>query len=121
MHDFQPPVPIFRSFDEAKARAFYLDFLEFKVVFEHRFEPGFPLYMGVRRDAFVLHLSEHYGDAAPGSSVRVDCSHLDAFCKLLNDKQTSHARPGITDQPWGRDMTINDPFGNRIIFSEPSG
>ena len=31
-----------------------------------------PLYLGVRRDGFVLHLSEHHGDAGPGASVRID-------------------------------------------------
>ena len=32
--------PILRIFDEAKAREFYVDFLGFKVDWEHRFEPG---------------------------------------------------------------------------------
>ena len=49
--------PILRSFDEAKAREFYLDFLGFQVVFEHRFEPGLPLYMGVARGAWRLRAS----------------------------------------------------------------
>jgi hypothetical protein len=31
--------PILRSFDEAKGREFYVDFLGFKVDWEHRFEP----------------------------------------------------------------------------------
>ena len=35
----QTITPIFRSFDEAKAREFYIDFLGFEVTFEHRFEP----------------------------------------------------------------------------------
>ena len=26
------------------------------------------------------------------------------------------SRPGIIEQPWGRDMCIADPFGNRLIF-----
>ena len=121
MHNFRPPVPIFRSFDETRCRSFYLDFLEFEVVFEHRFEPGFPLYLGVRWDGFELHLSEHYGDSTPGSSVRVECTDLDAFCARLNEKQTAHARPGIVDQPWARDMTISDPFGNRLVFWEEPG
>ena len=47
--------PILRIFDEAKAREFYLGFLGFEVVFEHRFEPGMPLYLGVRRDGCVMH------------------------------------------------------------------
>ena len=64
--------PILRSFDEAKARAFYLDFLGFKVVFEHRFHAGAPLYMGIARGDCHLHLSEHHGDATPGSSMRIE-------------------------------------------------
>lgn len=115
---FGVPTPVFRGFDEAKARSFYLDFLEFDLVFEHRFEPGFPLNMGVRCGDCLIHLSEHYGDATPGSSVRVPCAGLDAFCAHLNAKKTNHARPGIIDQPWARDMTINDPFGNKLIFFE---
>ncbi len=121
MARFSAPVPIFRSFDETKARAFYLDFLEFEVVFEHRFEPGFPLYMGVRLGDCVIHLSEHYGDCTPGGAVRIGCDDLDELCERLNAKQTNHARPGIVDQPWGRDMTIADPFGNRLIFTSQAG
>lgn len=39
--------PILRIFDEAKAREFYVDFLGFKVDWEHRFGENFPLYMQV--------------------------------------------------------------------------
>jgi catechol 2,3-dioxygenase-like lactoylglutathione lyase family enzyme len=38
-------VPILRIFDVAKAREFYLDYLGFRSDWEHRFEPGLPLYM----------------------------------------------------------------------------
>ena len=48
-------VPILRSFDEAKAREFYIDWLGFVVDWEHRFEPGLPLYMQVSRDGIALH------------------------------------------------------------------
>jgi hypothetical protein len=64
--EFAAPVPILRMFDEHKAREFYLDYLGFEVVFEHRFEPGTPLYMGLSRGACMLHLSGHHGDCAPG-------------------------------------------------------
>ena len=37
------PIPILRLFDEAVARAFYIDFLGFAVDWEHRFKPGLPL------------------------------------------------------------------------------
>jgi catechol 2,3-dioxygenase-like lactoylglutathione lyase family enzyme len=111
------PVPILRSFDEAKAREFYIDFLGFQVDWQHRFEPGLPLYMQVSKGACVLHLSEHHGDATPGAALRIETSGLDALRDALLAKQYKNARPGIVDQPWGRDMAIADPFGNRLIFT----
>ena len=76
------PIPIIRSFDEAKAKEFYIDFLGFRVDWEHRFDENAPLYM-----------------------------------QLLIAKRYKNSRPGINDQPWGRDMGIADPFGNRLIFT----
>lgn len=52
MIEMTRPVPIFRIFDEAKAREFYIDYLGFTIDFEHRFEDDSPLYMGVARTAF---------------------------------------------------------------------
>lgn len=110
--------PILRIFDEAKAREFYLEFLGFSPVFEHRFEPGMPLYLGVRRDDCVLHLSEHHGDASPGASMRIEVGDVDALCSQLRDKAYKHARPSVAVMPWGtRDMPVVDPFGNRLIFT----
>lgn len=42
-------IPVFRIFDEAKAKEFYVDFLDFKIDWEHRFGENFPLYMQVSR------------------------------------------------------------------------
>lgn len=117
MPQFDPPIPILRSFDEAQARAFYLDFLGFEVVFEHRFEPDAPLYMGVRLGSCALHLSEHFGDASPGAALRIGVDDVHAYCAALNAKGYRNARPGVQRQPWGMDdMTIADPFGNKLIF-----
>ena len=117
---FGPATPIFRIFDEAKAREFYIDFLGFTIDFEHRFEPGMPLYMGLSLGACKLHLSEHHGDATPGSAARIPCDDVEAYQKLLLAKQYKYARPGFQDQDWGtRDMTIGDGFGNRLIFFQP--
>ena len=110
--------PIVRIFDEAKAREFYLDFLGFAIVFEHRFEPGMPLYMGVRRDDCVLHLSEHHGDASPGAAMRIEVSDVDALCAELLAKSNQHARASVVAMPWGtRDLIVTDPFGNRLAFT----
>jgi uncharacterized glyoxalase superfamily protein PhnB len=109
--------PIFRSFDEGKAREFYIDFLGFEVTFEHRFEPSSPLYMGLRLGDAAIHLSEHHGDATPGGSVRIRCDDVAALCTKLNEKKYRHARPGFQDTEWGtREMVIGDPFHNRVIF-----
>ena len=59
---FASTIPIFRIFDESKARQFYLEFLGFSLDWAHRFEPALPLYMQVSRSGCVLHLSQHHGD-----------------------------------------------------------
>jgi len=114
----QQVTPILRSFDEAKALSFYLDFLGFQVLFKHRFRDGAPLYMGIRRDQCELHLSEHHGDACPGSALRIGVSDVDALYAELRAKVYAYAEPEVQDMPWGtRDFTVNDPFGNHLTFT----
>ncbi len=110
--------PVFRIFDETKAREFYLDFLGFKVKFEHRFEEDFPLYMSIERDDCELHLSEHHGDATPGSSVRIETTSVERFQNELANKHYKYNRPGIDKHPWGAETSVVDPFGNRLTFYE---
>lgn len=115
---FGKTTPILRIFDEAKAREFYIDFLGFKVDWEHRFEPGMPLYLQISKGGCVLHLSEHHGDCSPGAAMRIETDELDAFHQQLLAKNYKNARPGIVDTPWeSRDMSIKDPFGNRLTFT----
>ncbi len=111
------PIPILRSFDETKAKEFYIDFLGFTVDWEHRFEAGLPLYMQISKGDCVIHLSEHHGDCTPGGALRVEVDDLGSYHSELNAKQYGNSRPGIAAQPWGNDMAVADPFGNRIIFS----
>ena len=114
---FGRTTPILRMFDEAKAREFYVNFLGFKIDWEHRFEPGLPLYMQVSRDGCVLHLSEHYGDASPGATIRIEVDDLEAYHAQLTARQYKYYRPGLQDQEWGtREMTVQDGFGNKLIF-----
>jgi catechol 2,3-dioxygenase-like lactoylglutathione lyase family enzyme len=118
-NQFGRTVPILRIFDEAKAREFYVDFLGFTIDWEHRVDAGAPLYMQVSRGECLLHLSEHYGDCSPGAAVRIDTGDLDAFHAELSARQYKYARPGINEQPWGREVSVKDPFGNRLVFSAP--
>ncbi|MBX3588265.1 MAG: VOC family protein [Ramlibacter sp.] len=110
--------PILRIFDEARAREFYIGFLGFRVDWEHRFEPGLPLYLQVSRDGCVLHLSEHHGDGSPGAALRIETDDIDALQAQLLAKAYPYSRPSVQDMPWGtRDMSIADPFGNRLTFT----
>ncbi len=116
---FDKTTPILRIFDEAKAKEFYVDFLGFKIDWEHRFEPGPPLYTQISKDGCVLHLSEHYGDCCPGAAMRIETNELDAFHAELIAKRYKYCRPAIEKMPWGtRDMSVKDPFGNRLTFTD---
>ncbi|GGO98268.1 glyoxalase superfamily protein [Stakelama pacifica] len=115
---FRQTIPILRIFDVAKAREFYCDFLGFVVTMEHRFEPRMPLYMGVERAGLELHLSEHHGDASPGSTAFVWMKGIKLFHAELISKQYGYGRPGVVRQPWGQQMEVHDPFGNRIRFCQ---
>jgi catechol 2,3-dioxygenase-like lactoylglutathione lyase family enzyme len=116
---FSAPIPILRIFDLDKAREFYLEYLGFAVDWEHRFEPGFPVYMQVSRGPLRFHLSEHHGDATPGSAVYVYVSEIDALLAELQAKEYRHLRPGILEQTWGmREIMLTDPFGNRLVFGQ---
>ena len=112
------PTPVLRSFDETRARAFYIDFLGFVSVFEHRSGPGSPVYLGVKLGDCALHLSEHYGDGSPGAAVRIPVDDVVAYAQALRDKAFGNACPGEPEKtPWGtREVTIADPAGNRLTF-----
>lgn len=117
--NIQSTIPILRIFDEAKARQFYLDFLGFKVDWEHRFGPNFPLYMQISLGNCVLHLSEHHGDACPGARVFIRVTGLEEFQRALLAKDYRYMKPGLDKMPWGSLSTeVTDPFGNRLTFDE---
>ena len=117
-----PIIPILRSFSEAEARKYYIDYLGFKVDWEHRFEPDLPLYMQVSRGEAILHISEHHGDCTPGGAVRIWIADIDAFWAELKSRPHARQRPSIEEQPWGlRELSLKDPFGNRVIFAAPHG
>ena len=111
--------PILRMFDIAKAREFYLGFLGFEVRFEHRFDDNAPLYMGIVRDRCELHLSEHHGDGSPGAHIRIEVADVAALHRELTAKKYRYAGPGLEETPWRtREVTVGDPFGNRLTFYE---
>jgi hypothetical protein len=112
-------VPILRIFSVEKARGFYLDYLGFKVEFEHRFGENFLLDMGISRDCITLHLSEHYGDATPGSTVFINATGVEELRDELRVKDYRYLKPSEEIIEWGtKVMQLIDPFGNRLRISE---
>jgi uncharacterized glyoxalase superfamily protein PhnB len=116
---FERTIPALRIFDEDKAQEFYVDFLEFKVDWDHRYGDDFPVYMQISKGDCVIHLSGHHGDACPGASILIPMDGIDDYQKLLRAKKYKHARPGLEDTDYGtREMCIGDGFGNRLTFFE---
>lgn len=115
-------VPILRIYSYEKTIEFYVNWLGFKIDWEHRFDDNAPVYMQVSKDDIVLNLSEHHGDGSPATYVRiVNFKGLRAFHKQLIDAKYKYMRPGIETPEWAPDtitVTVYDPVGNRLIFEE---
>jgi hypothetical protein len=78
-----------------------------------------PLYLQVSGDGIIFHISEHHGDATPGSAVRIGVHGLQQFHAELAAKNYKNMRPGLETPPWGGlEVTVIDPAGNRIIFAQ---
>lgn len=118
---FKDAIPILRIFSVDKAKEFYVDFLGFTIDWEHRFHDNAPLYAQVSRAGLRLHLSEHHGDASPGSTVFVWMRGIADYHRELIGKNYRYYRPGLEDAPWdAKVMEVGDPFGNKLRFSEPT-
>ena len=112
-------IPIFRIFDEEKAREFYIDWLGFNIDWVDRPEDT-PIYMPISRGGLVLHLSEHYGDCCPGSRIFIAMGkeELEVYHAELTSKEYKYMKPELEPMPWS-ELTFDvwDPFGNRISFN----
>jgi mannose-6-phosphate isomerase-like protein (cupin superfamily) len=103
--------PIFHTGDAERAVRWYAK-LGFRKVSEHRFEPGLPAYVIIARDHVWLHLSEHPGDAKPGGIAYL---WVEDVGSIAADFEVE-----VDDNPWGRDIELRDPDGNRLrVGSHP--
>jgi len=124
------PTFYIKSYDEALP--FYIDFLGFKIDFEWRHQPGFPVYMGVSRGAspgitkgeLAIHLTEH--KVPEGTGIRADVEDVHAFfddlksrdARMLEASITTHHGLELVDQPWEKtELHLVDPFKNGLIFT----
>ncbi|QLQ37217.1 glyoxalase superfamily protein [Micromonospora robiginosa] len=98
--------PILRVRDADVAVAWYAR-LGFTRQFEHRFAPDLPRYTGIARPGMEIHLSEHAGDATPGTLLYLYVDDVDALAAACGGVE-------VRSQDWGRDFEVTDPDGNRI-------
>lgn len=112
-------IPILRILDYAKAVEFYVDWLGFSIAWEHRFEPNTPVYLEVQRDGLRLHLSEHHGDATPGSKCLIELPDVRAYHAELATRPYPYYRPTVEETFWDSlAMNVIDPFHNQLTFFE---
>ena len=117
--EIRSSIPVLRMFDEAEARAFYVDYLGFEVDWESRFSPTAPVYMQIHLGDAILHLNGHAKEDAPISQVNIPVLGLQKYCDYLNAKGTDYPEAVAVDPRYqGRktDVNIRDPFGNDLVF-----
>ena len=114
-------IPVLRIFDLEKARAFYVNFLGFRLDWIQRLEETGPAYLQLSRAGCRLHLSEHHGDGCPGATVGLRVTGLTAFHREIMATGYRYLHPAVEPMPWGvYQMEVIDPFSNRLRFYEPS-
>jgi catechol 2,3-dioxygenase-like lactoylglutathione lyase family enzyme len=109
--------PQLRITDWIASRRFYSDGLGFTVDWEHRFEPGLPVFAKLTREGMSIFLTEHSSDCKVGGAAYFVVADVDAFDKEIRGHGVEPlTRPDNT--PWGtRELTVVDPDGNRLRFA----
>lgn len=113
----QTVTPQFRITNARRSTAFYVDGLGFEIDWEHRFEPGFPVFMQLTRADQTIFLTEHAGDCEVGGAAYFVVPDVDACYKDFLARGLTLIDPP-EDTPWGtREMLVMDPDGNRLRFA----
>ena len=110
----QRVMPTLRMTGYKRSKAFYVDRLGFRVDWEHRFEPGFPVFMQVSRDGLAFFLTEHTGDCPVGGLVHLYVPDVDAWFAEFQGKGVPVHEPPDEYLQGLRSMTILDPDGNKL-------
>jgi catechol 2,3-dioxygenase-like lactoylglutathione lyase family enzyme len=99
-------IPVLRVADANRACGWY-ERLGFEREWEHRFEPALPAFVAMARaqEARVF-LSEHSGDAQPNGLVYLRVPDVAAIAQEFGAE--------LIEQPWGSEVHLVDPDGNRV-------
>lgn len=104
-------IPVLRVTDAERAVRWY-EALGYVKEWEHQFEPGLPWFVSIVRSGGArLYLSEHAGDATPDTLVHLVVDDLDRLAAAMGQEPIA--------QPWGRELHVTDPDGNRLRIGEP--
>lgn len=96
---------------------FYIERLGFEIVMEHRHEPGFPVFMIVRKGELLLALSEH-GRGHQGTEIYIYVDDIDPWHERCRSQQIPLDHEP-RQMPWGNtEMLVIDPFRNALRFSQ---
>jgi len=104
-------IPVLRVSNAAAAAAWYQR-LGFAQEWEYRFEPGFPAFVSVALGRARLFLSEHTGDARPDTLIYLRLRDLEVVAKEFG--------AAIERMPWGPEVWLRDPDGNRLRIGTPA-
>ena len=109
------PVLHIHSYDEAVA--FYVAWLGFRIEWEWREAPGKPVIMEISRDGVDIHLVEG-GDEPPTSWIQLHLEDLGSLVEELNARRSDSVE-FERDFPYVQTVSMDDPFGNHLVFQKP--
>ncbi len=110
-------VPVLQIDEYDAAVDYYVSRLGFSITLEHRHEPGFPVFLVIKRGDLTLSLSEH-GKGHEGSEIYVVVDDIESWHSLCLEMDVKLEHPP-TKMPWGNtEMLIVDPFRNALRFSQ---
>jgi len=115
----QRVIPALRITNYQRSKTFYVDQLGFRVEWEHRFEPNFPVFMSVARDGMQIYLTEHRGDCQVGGLVHFVIEDVNAWFREFKARGVELSESPNNDLGF-LNMTVTDADGNQLRFMEPS-
>ncbi|MDB5815903.1 MAG: hypothetical protein JWM03_700 [Rhodocyclales bacterium] len=113
----QTVIPQLRITNAEQSLSFYVEHLGFEIDWEHRFGPGFPLFVQLTRQGQTIFLTEHTGDCQVGGAayfIVPDAAH----CLSEFERKGVIPTNPLANMPWGtREFLLTDPDGNRLRFA----
>lgn len=102
--------------DQERALAFYTEVLGFEVRTDNPFPMGRWLTVAPKGVASTLLLASWFPGMAPIGGLVLASPDLDALGARLGEHGVAFEGPA--DQPWGRQLLFQDPFGNGFVVSQ---